>query len=394
MTRVAYLVSDYAAPSHTFVRREVMALRARGVEVLPFSVQSIDGKDDEPVPSLLGRSPSSYLGAMMRALGSAPGRFLSAWRLALVHRPSGLRALVWAQFHFVEAILLARLLQTSGAERLHVHFANSGASVGLIAAHYAAIPFSLTLHGISETDHPAGVLLADKITRADFVACASYFMRAQALRQVDPIHWQKCTVVRCGVDRHALPPVPDARRPLDAPHLVCVGRLSPEKGYFGLLGALAALRDEGLPFRLTAVGDGPDREALQAETARLNLSHAVQFVGFLPENRTLATIASGDALVLASLMEGLPVVLMEALALARPVVAPRVAGIPELVEEGVQGLLFTPSNWNDLTRALRQLLAQRDCWPRWGQAGLKRVEEEFLIDHAAKRLSALFIGES
>tara|TARA_R110000850_G_scaffold13380_2_gene43409 strand:+ start:849 stop:2033 length:1185 start_codon:yes stop_codon:yes gene_type:complete len=391
MSRIAYLVSDYDAPSHTFVRREVAALRANGIDILPFSVRR-GVADSGAAPALLGRSPFAYIAALGWALASRPRRFASGWWLALRHRAPGWKALLWAQFHFVEALLLARLLGAAGATRLHNHFANSGATVGMIAAHVAQLPWSLTLHGISETDYPAGLLLADKLERASFVACASYFMRAQAMRHVAPVYWAKMTVVRCGVDVAALPS-PAALSASGPARLVCVGRLSPEKGLFGLLDALAALAASGAEFELTIVGDGPLLASSRKRVSELGLGECIRFTGGLPEAATLAEIAGADILVLPSLMEGLPVVLIEALALGRPVVASRVAGIPELIDEGRSGYMFAPSDWRDLAAAVQRLLAARGDWAAMGEAGRQRVEDEFLADHAAARLARLFSGD-
>ncbi len=390
MSRIAYLVSDYDAPSHTFVRREVAALRANGIDVLPFSVRR-GVADSGAASALLGRSPFVYIAALGWAMANSPRRFVSTWWLALRHRAPGWKALLWAQFHFVEALLLASLLRAAGATQLHSHFANSGATVGMIAAHFARLPWSLTLHGISETDYPAGLLLADKLERASFVACASYFMRAQAMRHVAPAHWSKMTVVRCGIDVAALP-TPTVHSASGPARLVCVGRLSPEKGLFGLLDALVSLAASGTDFELVVVGDGPLRESIGKRVGELELGTRVRLVGGLSEAATLTEIARADILVLPSLMEGLPVVLIEALALGRPVVASRVAGIPELIDEGQSGFMFAPSDWEELAAVLQRAFAGRDHWAAMGAVGRRRVSAEFLSDHAAERLAQLFSG--
>ncbi len=390
MIPIAYLVSEYDAPSHTFVRREVAALRAQGLEIVPFSVRHGETGPGEAV-TLLGRSPFAYLAALGRALLTRPRRTAAVWWLAQRHRPPGWRALLWAQFHFVEAVLLASMLEASGARRLHVHFANSGATVGMLAAELARLPWSLTLHGISETDYPAGLLLAAKIERASFVACASYFMRAQAMRLVDAGHWAKMSVVRCGIDLAALPkPPPSATGP--AARIVCVGRLSPEKGYDGLLGALAATAAAGAEFEVEVIGGGPLLEPLRARAAALGLGGRVRFGGAMGETDTLARIAAADFLVLPSLMEGLPVVLMEAMALGKPVVASRVAGIPELVEDGLSGFMFAPSDWEELAAQLARMMAARGDWAAMGRHGRQRVEAAFCADGAAAQMARLFAG--
>jgi glycosyltransferase involved in cell wall biosynthesis len=389
MTRIAYLVSDYFAPSHTFVRREVSALKARGLEVMLFSVKCSGAAPGENVEYLLGRPLIVYPTALIWGLFSRPIAMLTAWVLSVRHRAPGLKALVWSQFHFVEAVVLARELAKLQCARLHCHFANSGAGVGMIAARLLDMRWSLTLHGISETDYPAGLLLKEKIEHADLVMCASYFMRAQAMRVVDPTHWGKLHVVRCGVEIGALPFV-TREHAKQTPRLVSVGRISPEKGYFGLLEALAALAQQGHPFNLTVVGDGPAVIPTRARVAKLGLDDRVLFTGALCEKLALTQIANADVLVLPSLMEGLPVVLMEAMALGKTVIASRLAGIPELVEDGVSGLLFTPSNWKELEARLKLVLTDRVLQKRLGRAGRKVVEDHFQISQAAEQLERLF----
>lgn len=394
--RIAYLISEYPAASHTFIRREIAALRRRGLDIVPFSVRrpALTPADEKgPVEHILGRGPTAYPAALLAALFGNPARFLLVWRLALRHRPAGLRGLIWSQFHFVEAMLLARLLERAGAGRLHSHFANSGATVGMLAAHFLGLPWSLSLHGISETDPPAGALLPEKLVRADFVACASWFMRAQAMRLVDPAHWPKFTVVRCGIDHAALPSAATKRETQGEPiRFICVGRLSAEKGYSGLLDSFAALLAEGIEAELVIVGDGPLRARIEGRIGELALKEHVRLLGALSESATLEEIARADALVLPSLMEGLPVVLMEAMALGKPVIASCVAGIPELVRDGITGLLFRPSDWKHLAEQMRCLAQDRELQRELAAAGREAVANEFAIDTATEPLARLFMA--
>lgn len=399
MTRVAYLVSEYPAPSHTFIRREIAALRRAGLDIATFSVRPASGTpvseqdriDRAETQAILGRSPVAYVKALAASFAGDPVRTAATLRLALRHRAPGAKALVWALFHFVEAVLLARLLRRAGVARLHSHFANSGATVGLLAAHLARLPWSLTLHGVSETDYPAGLTLADKIGHADFVACASWFMRAQGMRVADHRDWAKLHVVRCGVDLAALPQ--PAGRDDAAIRFVCVGRLSNEKGHRGLLEAFAAVSQRLPGTRLELVGDGPLRREIEATVERLGLGAAVTLLGALSEADTLARIAAADILVLPSFMEGLPLVLMEAMALGKPVVASGVAGIPELVRHGESGLLVPPSDWHALAEAMTTLATDAALRERFGSAGKAAVDREFAIDCAVQPLFALLNGE-
>lgn len=391
MPPIAYLTSEYPALSHTFIRREIAALQAHGLDVRPFSVRPGRIAWDEPVPSILGRGKARVVGDALVALLSHPGHALSAFALAQSHRDKGLRGWLWSLFHFIEALSLGRMLRQAGAARLHSHFANSGATIGLLAAHYLGIPWSMTLHGISETDPPAGSLLPDKIRRANFVACASWFMRAQGMRVVEQEHWRKMHIVRCGIAASPTPPEGSAG---PVRHFVTVGRISAEKGYQGLVEALAVVRETVPDVTLTVVGDGPLRSSLEQQLIAAGLDDCVTLLGGLPEDETLGRIAQADAFVLPSLMEGLPVVLMEAMACSKPVVAPMVAGIPELVSEEETGLLFRASDWMHLAEQMLRLTRDETLAARLGRNGQARVAAEFAIDTAVAPLLRLFVGDN
>lgn len=393
--RIAYLVSQYPAASHTFIRREVMGLRSLGFQVDTFSVRrptgvaklaAVDQRETEATWYVLPAEPARLARAHAKALLSRPLAYARTLKRALGHRAPGARALVWSAFHFVESIDLARELEQRGVEHLHNHFANAGANVGYLAAHYLDLKWSLTLHGTSEFDYPAGLLLAEKIEAADFVACVTHFGRAQAMRLVDPKHWHKFHIVRAGIEPPKLNGA-GAKRGA-RPRLVCVARLSPEKGHAGLIQAFAQLVAEGVDAELELLGDGPDTARIEAQVRELGLEKSVLMRGQVPEDEALQAMAGATAVVLASFMEGLPVVLMEALALGVPVVAPCVAGIPELVEHGVSGLTFPPGDWASLTRALRQLLGDADLRARLAREGRRRVEAEFFVERSITPLVA------
>ena len=395
--RLAYLTSQYPAASHTFIRREIEALRDLGWQIDTFSVRApgahetkAEADKAEAVRTyyILRQSALAFIGAHFGALITSPGRYLRTLGLALGHRAPGARGLLLAVAHFAESVLLARELKQRQVEHLHNHFANSAATVGLLATRLLGIGWSFTMHGISETDYPAGLMLGRKIEAADLVACVSWFGRAQGMRLVAPEHWDKMHVVRCGVPFDRLP-VREARSG-NAKRLVCVGRLSPEKGQAGLLRAIADLgaRHDGVELRL--VGDGPERAELEALASELELGNRVSFAGRLSEDETLAEIARSDMLVLPSFMEGLPIVLMEAMALGVPVVASRVAGIPELVEDGAGGLLFAPSDWAGLAACIEQLLTDEQLHEALAEHARQKVAAEFDVKKSAELLSALF----
>lgn len=399
---IAYLISQYPAASHTFIRREVEALRLQGVTVETFSIRRpsvaelTSPQDCEEFQKTYYVLPFRFIEvarAHSMAIATRPLRYFRVFSLALSHRVPGLRALLWAIFHFVEAIQLARELERRRVGHLHNHFGNAGATVGLLASTFLKLPWSLTLHGISETDYPAGLLLSDKIAAAQFVACVSHFGRAQAMRVTPAKLWDKFIIVRCAIDFEKLP-YRIGPRDRHRPRFVCVGRLSPEKGHLGLLMAFSNVLSRGGNAELVLIGSGPEKASIEQKISDLGLTNSVSLTGLLNEDETLCEIANADALVMASFMEGLPVVLIEAMALTVPVIAPRVAGIPELVNDGENGILFSPSNWDELTEKMLQLLGDPVLRKRLGKAGKNYVLDSFEIGQCVIPLKKRFTTTS
>lgn len=402
--RIGYLTSQYPAPSHTFIRREVEALRRRGVDIACFSIRrppanelatDIEVEAFKSTCYVLPLTAVKLINAHTRALLVRPKAYFGTLRLAMKHRAPGLKSLIWAFFHFLEAIYLAQALSRQSITHLHNHFANAGANVGLFASHYLAMPWSLTLHGISETDYPSGLLLADKIAHARFVACVSWFGRAQAMRLTPPEQWSKFLTVRCGVSLDAIDLLRGhPKASANGKRIICVGRLSSEKAHAGLLQAFTAMVPKVSGCRLVLIGDGPDWARLQEQALDLNILQYIDFLGRKAEEETLMEIARSDMLVLPSFMEGLPVVLIEAMALEVPVVASHVAGIPELVADGKEGLLFRPADWSDLNRAIVQMLEEGETRAKLVRNARKKVEAEFNIDVAVEPLLQFFQSPS
>ncbi len=395
---IAYLTSEYPAPSHTFIRREVEQLRKTGMNIKTYSIRQPVPNLDSPVDKamqaetfyVLNQGIAAYLGVHLKALLLRPRAYWRQFRRALAHRVPGVRAFLWSIFHFAESIVLAAQLERDNIGHLHNHFGNSAANVGMLAAQFAKIPWSLTLHGISETDYPAGMLLKDKIAAAKFVACVSWFGRAQAMRISSPDHWYKFHIVRCGIDLAELPQQGKKSGEAGNIQIICVARLSAEKGHMGLLEALKGLKTRGITADTTLVGDGPLHKEISATVMQLGLENQVRLLGKKSEQETLDLIAKSDLLVLPSFMEGLPVVLMEAMALGVLVISSRVAGVPELIDDGKNGILFHPANWMDLENELYVMISDPEKRAKIAQAGQLKIAKEFEISVATAELSALF----
>ena len=397
---VAYLTSRYPALSHTFILREVEALRRLG-----FTVSTATIRQSDPT-HLLGPEERAEDAATFRVLDTArnplrllaaqaallrhPGRYAATLALALrTHRP-GLRGFVWQIFYFLEATVLARHLGQIGADRLHCHFADAPCTVAMLASALTGLPFSFTLHGPSDLMQPESWQLGEKIARADFVSCISHFARSQCMLFSQPADWPKLRVVHCGVrpDRYGPPDQKgnDANR-ID---LVFVGRLAPVKGLRVLIDALVAARGANPHLHLTLIGDGPDRAAL--ESLARPLERSVGLAGALSQAEVADALKTADIFVLPSFAEGVPVVLMEAMATGLPVIATQVAGVSELVTHGETGCLVPPGDAESLREAIVDLAADPARRRAMGQRGRQAVEDGFDADREGARIAALFAG--
>lgn len=395
--QIAYLTGEYPTVSHTFILREVEALRAAGLEVETCSIRQT-GVEHHRGPAeqdaakttfyvlRAAKNPRTFLRAQARALRQ-PGRYFAALAKAWRMRAPGWRAACYQLFYFAEATVLAQHLQAQGITQLHNHFAGPSATVALLAAQMLEIDFSFTLHGPADLAEPKYWRLDEKIAAARFVSCISHFARSQCMLHTDSVHWHKLHVIHCGVTP-ALYAAPPASKNDDAPQLIFVGRLAAVKGLRVLIEAMAEALPQLPTLHLTLVGDGPDRSALEAAAAPLGA--AVTFTGYLSQQQVAETLAEADMLVLPSFAEGVPVVLMEAMASGKPVIATRVAGVSELVEHGVNGLLVAPGDAQGLGHAIAQLASDRAQRQRMGEAGQKTVTAEFDIALEAARLATLF----
>lgn len=396
--RLAYLTSLYPAASHTFILREVAGLRALGLTVdtcairRPGAEHLIGAPERAAEASTFyvveaGRRPATLLGAIGAALGR-PGALLKTLGLAWRTAPPGLRGGLKQAAYLAEAMVLSRHLRALGTTHLHNHFADMSANVAMLTSALSGIPFSYTLHGPAELYEPRSWALAEKTRRARFVACISHFARSQAMYFADPSDWDRLHIIHCGVQPALY--APDADRPAgEGVEIAFVGRLTAIKGVRVLLRALRAARARDPRLRLTIIGDGDDRAALQAMAA--DMGDAVRFTGYLGQSEIAAALKRADMLVLPSFAEGLPVVLMEALAAECPVIASRVAGVAELVEDGTSGFLVHAGDVESLTERMLTLAADPDLRRRMGRAGRIRVQEDFDAGTEAARLASLFL---
>jgi glycosyltransferase involved in cell wall biosynthesis len=400
--RVAYIAGLHPALSQTFVLTEIEAVRKLGVHVETISIRKASSEDVQSVRSraaaettyaILPPRWGDVLGAHLRAFARRPLRYVRTLAHGLRLAPPGVRGLIWQFFYFVEAIVVWRRASLSGLRHLHAHMANVAADVTLLAAYFgdghrgARWTWSFTMHGPLELWDVQRHRLPQKVRSARFVVCISDFTRSQLMAHVGEANWQKLYVVHCGID-------PDAsvrRTPYAESGLILsVGRLVPDKGFPILLEAFRRLVDDGVDARLVLAGSGPQEDDLKATAAKLDVGDRVTFTGAVGEDEVRDLYERASVFCSSSFAEGIPVVLLEAMALEVPVVATRIAGVPELVQDGVTGCLVTPGRADELAAALSNLLRDPAARDTMRRAGRMRVVEDFNAASSAQRLCRLF----
>jgi glycosyltransferase involved in cell wall biosynthesis len=397
--RVAYLVNQYPMVSLTFIRREIRALEKQGVLVDRFSIRHwhdkvVDPADREELAKtrfILSAGIVRLPGAVLVVLLTRPMRFFAMLALAVRITRGSDRNLAMHLAYLAEACVLLRWIQKAGSEHLHAHFATNPAEVAMFCNGLGGPPYSFTVHGPEEFDRAIGLGYAEKVRRAKFVAAISEFCRSQLYRWSAYPDWNKIKIVRCGLDDSLFeappaPVVPNAR-------LVCVGRLCEQKGHMILLEAAARLKSEGLAIELVLVGDGEMRSELEALIAVLGLAEQVRLTGWVSNEKVREEILAASVLVLPSFAEGLPVVIMEAMALGRPVISTYIAGIPELVCNGDNGWLVPAGDVAALANAMREVLTtQQARLQQMAARGRAMVEAQHNVDTEASKLARHFCG--
>jgi colanic acid/amylovoran biosynthesis glycosyltransferase len=393
--RIAYMTGEYPRATDTFIQREVAALRQRGVQVQTFSVRK-PAPDENVGPEQQSEGENtSYLQPIcpwdlvkshFKLLKSSPSRYFAAAWLALRARPPGLKAMLWQGAYFAEAGLVAARMRDRELVHLHNHFSNSSCSVAMLASALGGFTYSFTMHGPQEFFAPEYWRIDQKIRRALFVCCISNFCRSQGMIYAPQEKWLRLHIVHCGVDPSLFQ---RARHEGQGKRLLFVGRLAAVKGLPVLFEAIAQLRQDRPNVILTIAGDGPDRQKLLQQAKELGIEENIRILGYQSQSQVRQLLGQSDVFVMSSFAEGVPVVLMEAMAAGVPVVATRVAGVPELVEDGVSGFLVPPGEASELAERIAALLDDEELRNRFGKAGRAEVQAEFNIHNEAQRLCTI-----
>jgi colanic acid/amylovoran biosynthesis glycosyltransferase len=396
--RIAYLISKYPDVSHTFILREVAAMRERGIEIETASINACppDNKltrqeRDEAARTFYVKQQgvAGVLRAKWWMLLRRPGGFFRGLWFALRLGGADLPRAVRHLFYFAEALILAQWMHERSLRHLHVHFATPAATVALILSKTAPVSISITVHGPDEFYDVTEYALREKLEAARFVVCISFFAQSQLMKLMPGGYWQKFEIARLGVDTSHF--APRSMEGKAGPFTVlCVGRLVSTKGQRILIEAAARLRQEGRALRVQFVGNGPDRTDLERLVSVRSLASVVEFVGSINQEHIQEFYRGADVFALASFAEGIPVVLMEAMAMEIPCVASRINGIPELIEDGENGLLVAPSDVDGLAAAIAKLMDSEELRKRVGEAGRRRVQEQYELSRSADKLAEIF----
>ena len=399
---VAYVSQFYPHLTETFVYREVLGLRECGVDVRTYAcwsprVESLSAESRLLAEETTYVFPLNHLGLVvshLRWFGKRPLRYLGTLGLVTLRSGDTLRNRGFALLHFAMAVHLATDMQRKGIRHVHAQFAINAATIALVLSRLLDVPFSFTAHNLLFTKH---MVLGEKIRRARFIVAISEYTRrfllGMAPRGVDPS--ERIHVVHCGLPLRQFP-VRESAPANEHPHLLFVAQVHERKGAFVLVEACRRLVDRGQEFHCTIVGGGPLLEAVRSQVDELDLQQNVTLTGPLPQEDLPPLFEKADVFTIPCVTaadgdkDGIPVALMEAMAQGIPAVSTRVSGIPELIEDGVSGLLVDERDPDALAQALGQLLSDPELRARLGHAGRDVVEREFDVERTTARLAELF----
>jgi glycosyltransferase involved in cell wall biosynthesis len=395
---VAYLVNHYPKVSHSFIRREILALERSGLAVQRIAVRGWDADSPDPADEaeksrtqyVLRHGVGALIAPTLQALLRSPLKFVQALALACRMGWRGDRALPYHLVYLAQACQILAWMKASGASHLHAHFGTNPAEVAMLVSALGGASYSFTVHGPEEFDRPEALRLGEKLRRSAFTVAISSFGRSQLFRCVAHAHWSKVKVVHCGLEtafHSGAQEVPATH----ATRLVCVGRICEQKGQLLLVAAVKAVVDKGIPVQLVLAGDGEMRAEVDAMVRASGLAEHVRITGWISSAQVRDEILAARALILPSFAEGLPVVLMEAMALGRPVISTFVAGIPELIRNGQEGWLVPAGDTAALTTAIEACLAApASTLATMSAAARSRALARHDIDTEAAKLAALF----
>ena len=395
--RIAYFVNQYPGISHSFIRREIQALERRNVDVLRYAIRPSadkviareDIREFEETKHIVRQNKLALLVAMVVQFVQTPLSALKSFWMALSLGRCSQAGLFRHVLYFGEALVLANWMKREKVRHVHAHFGTNASMVAMLASMLGDIRFSMTVHGPEEFEKPEQISLRKKLERSAFTVAISKFGASQLKKISAPEHWSKIKIVHCGIEpdfysgqKVALP---------SEKHMVCVGRLCAEKGQIDLVNALAGALKKIPDLTLSLIGDGPMRGEIETAIAAHNLADNVVLEGWKTPAEVIEAISKARVFILPSYAEGLPVSIMEAFTLRRPVISTYVAGIPELIRPTKNGWLVPAGDVDAIENAIVEAMsADDDTLAAMGEAGFADVCAAHDIDIEAGKLVTHF----
>ena len=395
---LAYLFSQYPMLSMTFVIREVRQLRKMGFHIDTASINPPDRTQEGLTAEEAEEAARTYhlkthgpagIKAHCQTFFSNFSGYCRGLRLVMRLGGLDLKRLAFNFMYFTEALMVGVWMKRTKKRHLHVHLGQQAATVGMYVRQTFNVGFSITVHGPDEFYDARGQYLEQKIAAADFICCISFFCRSQLMKLSPHIHWKKLVVSRLGVDPAVFSPRPGRAEP-DVFEILCVGRLTPAKGQHILIDAMDRLSQQGRRVKLRIVGQGQDEPSLRKRAARLENPECIVFEGAVNQDRIRTLYQAADVFCIPSFAEGIPVVLMEAMAMEIPCVTTHITGVPELIRNGLDGLLVAPSDLEGLTEALARLMDDAALRERIAKSGRARVMEHYDLSRSVEKLASIF----
>lgn len=393
--KIAYLVSQYPTIFHTFILSEIRGLQKLGADIFVISISDPDRRPEkmmreereaaEETSFVKSTGTIKIAGAHIATFLLHPVKYLLGLIYALSLGQFHPKRTVYALFYFAEAVVVGRWMENHGLTHFHTHFSST---VGLIMRQVFSHTMSMTIHGPAEFDNPTAFKLSEKISESSFVCAISNYARSQLMKVSNYSQWRKIEVSPLGIDPAVFAPYP-FHAVIETFEVACVGRLVSVKAQHILIDAIDSLHKQNKRVRLRLIGNGPDRKELEQKVAALGLSNNVIFEGWCNQAQILALYEHVHIFALASFAEGVPVALMEAMAMQIPCVATRITGIPELIRDGVDGLLVAPSSVEELVEAITKLMNDTELRRRLGIAGRVRVMEKYNLAHNIPHLAKI-----
>ena len=386
---LVYIIGTYPGLSTTFIDREISGLRRRGVNIQVVSIRRFSGPLSpeqtalqQGVIYLLPVAWLSFLVGHFRFALFRPRSYFGTL-LYLITRPHPtIKSRFMTVLHFSEGVYAAHLLRRHACDQAHAHFADRAAIVALVIGRMLGLPYSLTAHANDIYVNP--VLLPEKLSQASFVATCTGYNQAYLAKLGNGFFDHKIRLIYHGLDADQY-----RQRDVSPPSktvVLSVGQLKEKKGYIYLLKACRTLKDLGYNLDCHIVGEGPMRQAIEAEIFRLSLQDTVTLCGALPHDQVIEKYHQASIFILPAILstngdrDGIPNVILEAMAAGLPVVSTRHSGIPEVIEHGCNGLLVPPADEDSLAAAIAKLIDDPEEGYRLGQKGIQTVKEKFDLE--------------